>query len=144
MLAVTQISAIWQFYLVRGAIVAIGFSLMSGLVTNVAISNWFVRKRGRAIAIARAGSNLSNVVLTPVTVFVIAASGWRTMFVIFAIITWLFALIPSAILMRRRPEDMGLKPDGAEVSSPATDSPRSHGFRPAVSLRNIYGAAGRY
>jgi len=114
MLGITQIEAIWQFYLLRGVISAIGFTLMGALVTSVTINNWFVKKRGRALAISRIGSNLSNIIFTPVTVFVIAASGWQTMFVIFAVVTWLVVLIPSTILMRRRPEDLGLYPDGEE------------------------------
>jgi MFS family permease len=116
MLGITQISAIWQFYLLRGVVVAIGFTFMGALVTDVAVNNWFIQKRGRAIAISRAGSNISNIILAPITVFVIAASGWRTMFVIFAVVTWLVVLIPSTILMRRRPEDIGLYPDGIEPS----------------------------
>ncbi|MFC2005376.1 MFS transporter [Chloroflexota bacterium] len=112
MLGVTQINALWQFYLLRGLVVAIGFTLMGGMVTDVTVNKWFTQRRGRAIAIGRAGNSLSNAIMTPLTVFVIAASGWRTMFIIFAVVTWLVVLIPSAILMRRRPEDMGLYPDG--------------------------------
>jgi len=112
MLGVTQVHAIWQFYLFRGIITAVGFTLMGALVSDVAINNWFIRKRGRALAISRVGGNLSNIIMVPVCVFVIAASGWRTMFVIFAVVTWITVLIPSAIVMRRRPEDMGLRPDG--------------------------------
>ena len=95
MLTVTQIDAIWQFYLLRGIIVALGFTLMGNLVTDVAINNWFVKKRGRAIAIARLGSNISNMAFVPLTVFIISAYHWRTMFVVFAVITWLVVLIPS-------------------------------------------------
>jgi sugar phosphate permease len=116
MLGVTQIDSLWQFYLLRGIVVAIGFTLMGNLVTEVAISNWFVRKRGRALAISRLGNNLSNIIFVPVTVSVIAASGWQTMFVVFAAVTWLAVLIPSIIFMRRRPEDMGLYPDGIRYS----------------------------
>lgn len=123
MLGVTQINAIWQFYLLRGVTVAIGFTLMGRLVTDVAINNWFIKKRGRAIAIAQLGSTLSNIIFVPVTVFVIATSGWRTMFVVFAVVTWLVVLIPSAILMRRRPEDMGLYPDGIKSSAMEASSP---------------------
>jgi MFS family permease len=127
MLGVTQINAIWQFYILRGIVVAIGFTLMGNLVSDVAINNWFVRKRGRALAIARVGSNVSNIIFIPVTVFVIAASGWRTMFVIFAIVTWVAVLIPSVVLMRRRPEDMGLRPDGAVPTVAETTSRKEEG-----------------
>ena len=125
MLGITQITAIWQFYTLRAVVVAIGFTLMGAMVTDVTVSNWFIKKRGRAIALSRAGSNVSNIVLTPITVFVIASSGWRTMFIIFAILTWLVVLIPSILLMRRRPEDMGLHPDGIESAANSLDNQKS-------------------
>ena len=114
LLAVTQVDSLWQFYLVRGIVAAVGFTLMGFLVTGVSINNWFIRMRGRALAISNVGSSVSNVILMPSAVFVIAAFGWRSMFGIFAIITIVVVMIPSAILMRRRPEDMGLLPDGDE------------------------------
>ena len=112
LLAVTQVDSLWQFYFVRGIVAAVGFMLMGFLVTGVAINNWFVRMRGRALAISNMGSSISNVILMPAAVFVIAAFGWRSMFGLFAMITIVVVLIPSVILMRRRPEDMGLLPDG--------------------------------
>ncbi|MBW2622654.1 MAG: MFS transporter, partial [Deltaproteobacteria bacterium] len=111
-LGVTQINALWQFYLLRGVVVAFGFSFMGGLVIDVAINNWFIRKRGRALAIARVGGNFSGFIMAPLCIFVIATAGWRSMFVVFAVVTWVTVMIPSAIWMRRRPEDVGLLADG--------------------------------
>ncbi len=122
MLAITQMNALWQFYLLRGVVSSMGFIIMGALVSDIAVNNWFVRKRGRALAISRLGSNISNVIFTPLTVFVLAASGWRTMFVIFAIVTWVAVLVPASVLMRRRPEDMGLYPDGIQPSTTETGS----------------------
>lgn len=122
MLAITQMTVVWQFYLLRGVVSAVGFGLMGGMVINVAINNWFIKKRGRAIAVSRIGSNLSNIIFIPVTVFVIANSGWRTMFFIFAIVTLIVVLVPSAVIMRRRPEDMGLYPDGIRPSRTEIES----------------------
>ncbi len=132
MLGITRISAIWQFYLLRGFVVAFGFTLMGFLVTGVAINNWFVKKRGRAHAISRITSYLSNVIFIPVTVLVVDTYGWRMMFVIFAIVTWLVVLIPSAIFMRRRPEDMGLYPDGIEPGTTDAKTDRE-GQKPCKS-----------
>jgi len=123
MLGATQVHAIWQFYLFRGVIVAFGFTLMGGLVSDVAINNWFIRKRGRALAISRIGGNISNIFIVPLSVLIIAASGWRTMFVIFAVIAWIVVLIPSAVFMRRRPEDMGLRPDGDTITPSVNEEP---------------------
>jgi MFS family permease len=112
MIGITQISAIWHFYLLRGVAVAIGFAFMGQLMTSVTISKWFIRKRGRALAISRIGSNASNVITIPLATYVITAYGWQAMFGIFGLATWVFVLVPSAVIMRRRPEDMGLYPDG--------------------------------
>ena len=133
MIATTQMTAIWHFYLLRGVISAVGFALMGGMVINVAINNWFIKKRGRAIAISRIGSNLSSIIFIPVTVFVIATSGWRTMFFIFAIVTWIVVLVPSAVIMRRRPEDMGLYPDGIQPSPTEMKSREEDNEKQAVT-----------
>ncbi len=123
LVGVTFVESLWQFYLVRGLVAAIGFTLMGNLVTSVAINNWFIRMRGRALAISNTGSSISNVVMIPVAVYVIAEHGWREMFWIFAIITWIVVLAPSTILIRRRPEDLGLRPDGVEPNTPQGPAP---------------------
>ena len=112
MIVTTQVESIWQFWLLRGVVVAIGFTLMGHMVTNVTINKWFVKKRGRAIAFSGIGSNLGNVIMTPLTVWVLAVYNWQTMFVVFAVATWAMVLLPSLIFMRRQPEDLGLNPDG--------------------------------
>jgi MFS family permease len=124
-LATTQVNEIWQFYITRGVIAAIGFSMMGHLVTSIAINNWFIKKRGRALAIVNIGSTLSNVILMPTSVWVIAKWGWRSMFATFAVITWIVVLIPSLILMRRRPEDMGLYPDGENPAATSEENQSS-------------------
>ena len=123
LVGVTFVESLWQFYVVRGFVAAIGFTLMGNLVTSVAINNWFIRMRGRALAISSTGASISNVVMIPVAVYVIAEHGWREMFWIFAILTWIVVLAPSTILIRRRPEDMGLRPDGVEPNAPQDPAP---------------------
>lgn len=123
LVGVTFVESLWQFYVVRGLVAAIGFTLMGNLVTSVAINNWFIRMRGRALAISTTGSSISNVIMIPVAVYVIAEHGWREMFWIFAILTWIVVLAPSTILIRRRPEDMGLRPDGVEPDAPQGPAP---------------------
>ncbi len=125
LIAVTYVDYLWQFYLARGIIAAFGFTLMGSLVTSVAINNWFVRMRGRALAISNAGASISNVVMIPLAVYVIAEYGWREMFFIFAAITWIVVLIPSTVLIRRRPEDLGLRPDG-DAATDIAHSPLEH------------------
>lgn len=110
---------LWQFYLVRGVIVTIGMLCMGGLVVNVALSNWFIRKRGRAIAFAAMGISVAAVILPPLTQRLIAAFGWRGAWVVLGLLVITLVTVPAALFMRRRPEDMGLRPDGDREVSPS-------------------------
>ena len=111
-LILMRLNSLWEFYLVRGVFMGAGFALTGFVVTNTAISNWFIRRRGRAIAIVSTGVNLASLMLAPLTVWIIATRGWRDSWLLFAVVTWLVVVVPSGLFMRRRPEDMGLLPDG--------------------------------
>ena len=123
-LLLMRLNSLWEFYLVRGVFMGVGFALMGFVVTNTAISNWFIKRRGRAIAIVSTGVNFASLFLAPLTVWIIATRGWRNSWLLFALMTWLVVVIPSGLLMRRRPEDMGLRPDGDERESNV--GPASH------------------
>ncbi len=123
-LGLSLIGNLWQFYLIRGVFMAAGFALTGMLVTNTAVSNWFIRRRGRAIATAGMGTNTGMLIIAPVTVGIIAVWGWQAAWLFFAALAWIVVVIPSAILMRRRPEDIGLQPDGdLPPDSKASDNP---------------------
>jgi MFS family permease len=114
-LAMVGISAMqepWQFWVLFGA--GRG-SALAGIQTGtgVALSNWFIRKRGRALAIRGMGLRAGQS-LMPIIIFAImAASDWRTAFLALAGFTFLSIVLPSWLFIRRRPEDLGLHPDGA-------------------------------
>lgn len=110
-IALAFVQDLWQFYAVR-AVVTLGVACFGGLVTNVAIANWFIRKRGRAFAIAGLGGSLGTVIVIPFATWTIINWGWRETWALFGIFVWVLIVVPSFLFMRRRPEDMGLLPDG--------------------------------
>ncbi len=78
-------------------------------------AQWFVRKRGRAIAIVGLGFAVSNALLPPLARFLIDTLGWRGAYIGLGLMVWAL-IIPAALLVvRDRPEVMGLSPDGASV-----------------------------
>jgi len=119
---ISRINTLWEFY---GAVIviALGMAACGGLVGQVAIANWFERKRGRAMAFLTVGAGASGIMVT-VLAWLISLYGWRSALVILAVVTWAVG-IPAAMLVRRRPEDYGLAPDGepapavAPVAAPA-------------------------
>jgi MFS family permease len=101
----------WQFLIVRWLFVSPGDALMGQMVVNVSISRWFIRMRGRALALAGMGHGLAKVGMPLVAATLIVNLGWRATWAVFGLLTLLLVVGPS-FLMRRRPEDMGLLPDG--------------------------------
>ncbi len=102
----------WQFLLFRWLFVSPGDALMGQMVVNVSISRWFVRMRGRALAFAGMGHGLAKVAMPVLAASLILNLGWRTTWAVFGLLTLVLVVGPS-FLMRRRPEDMGLLPDGS-------------------------------
>jgi len=126
-----QIETFWQFASIRVVILSIGHAMVCYFVVNVTISRWFVRKRGRALAIAHLGQGISKVTISLVAASLFAIIGWRHVWTVFGLLLFVLVAIPAAIWMRRSPEDLGLHPDGAaDLAGPAN---LSSGAQPGSS-----------
>ena len=128
-----QVTSFWQFLALRWTFITIGGVLMCHMVVSVTISRWFVRRRGRAIAIASLGQGFSKVCIPPLTALLFVWLGWRGTWSIFGLITLILIVIPALIFMRRSPEDLGLKPDGDEVDQ----RPAAGGNSPAKAANPV-------
>ena len=84
--------------------------------TSVTGGKWFLRYRGKATGLVFFAGTSGMIVLAPVTQLVIAAWGWREAWLTLAGVMFLVGVLPCAVLLRRRPEDMGLMADGGRVS----------------------------
>lgn len=118
-----QIQHFWQFAALRIAVLSIGHAMVCYFVVNVTIARWFIRKRGRALAIANLGQGISKVTISLVAASLFAVIGWRHVWTVFGLLVFVLVLIPAGLWMRRSPEDMGLHPDGAaEPVDPIADA----------------------
>ena len=111
----SRINNLWQFY-AAFALLTVGLSFGSFLVVFTTVANWFVVRRSRALSLLSAGSGIGGL-LVPVLVWLIATSDWRTALVFMGVGFWVVGL-PTSLVMRRRPEDYGLLPDGASPDEP--------------------------
>jgi sugar phosphate permease len=110
----SQIQSLLQFY---GAfiITALGASLCGFFPLNVALIHWFEKKRARALASMQVGMAAGGLCV-PLIAWSLATWGWRA--TAFASGLLIIAIcLPVSFVIRRRPEDMGLKMDGAESVS---------------------------
>lgn len=109
--------ALWVYYLFYFLQTA-GYVVAGPIPNQVLISNWFDRYRGRTMAIAYLGAGIGGAVAPILADELVQAFGWR--WAMRAIAAGLLLLVvPLTLkLVRNRPSDMGLLPDGAP-SAPA-------------------------
>lgn len=101
----------WHLYATLGVLVGAGSVCLGYSGQSLFLPNWFVRRRGLATGIAFAGVGVGSIVLLPTLQLVIESAGWRTACWTMGLLV-LVVLAPVNLLLRQRPEDMGLQPDG--------------------------------
>lgn len=80
------------------------------------INNWFVKFRKTALSICFVAAGVSGILNSLLLGWAITAFGWRWAYVIRGVVFFLVA-VPAFFLIRKKPEEMGLKPYGAEEAA---------------------------
>ena len=127
------VRSLWQFYvlLILARAVSSSMVLMGAMVV---VANWFVRRRGRAIAISRSGTWVAIPLFIFMAQLISDASGWRVSWFIMGAVTLVLAVPPALIFMKRRPEDVGLLPDGDAPQDPASAATPAQRARPVTEV----------
>ena len=123
LLLATRVSAPWQLYATLGMLVGAGSVCLGYTGQGLFLPNWFARRRGLAMSLAFSGVGVGSVILLPWLETLINRSGWRSACLALGVLV-LALLLPLNLLLRRRPEDIGLHPDG-DGAAHATDSARA-------------------
>jgi len=112
----------WHLYATLGVLVGGGSVCLGYTGQALFLPNWFVRRRGLAISVAYSGVGVGSIILLPWLQDLIGRAGWRASCWALGILI-LALLAPLNLLLRRRPEDLGLEPDGddAPPGSPAAN-----------------------
>jgi MFS family permease len=103
----------WQIYLLF-AVVGVGLAAATSIPVSLLIANWFTRKRGIAMGSAFMGTSLGGMVMNPVNTALLQAYGWRKSYIILGIAMTLVTVPVVLLLVRTRPSEMNLLPDGDE------------------------------
>ena len=104
---------------------------------SVTASKWFLRYRGRATGLVSFGGFVGIVIVAPLVQLVIGNWGWRPAWVALAALMLSVGVIPSALIIRRQPEDLGLVIDGATVQTPSVGEPGLRMDEQSLPLRTV-------
>jgi len=115
----------------------VGFASAAGFGPLIAdISHWFVRRRGIAVAIAASGNYLSGAIWPILLANVLQESGWRSVYLVMAIVT-VVLVPPLALTLRRRVSEE----TQAAAETASVLNAKSSGLSPRA-LQYLLGVAG--
>ncbi len=135
-----QVREIWQFDLVWGVVIGLGTGAAGNVAGGVIAHRWFRAHQGLVIGALGGAVSAGQLIFIPIVASVLVAQGWRAGISVLAF-ALVVVLVPLALLMRDRPEDVGLRPFGENAASrpperalDATGTP----LRSAVRTRDFW------
>jgi MFS family permease len=106
-----QVTEPWQAYPAFLAI-GVGWSCLSATAVATTLAPWFEKFQGRAISIAMLGASIGGITGAPLLLLGIGRIGLASTTALAGALAIAFILPPAVLVLRTRPQDLGLLPDG--------------------------------
>ena len=132
----SQVNQQWEFYLVWAGL-GLCASMLLYEPAFAVMATWFVRRRGRALAIVTFAAGLASTIFVPFSDFLLNAVGWRDAILFLGIFLGVTTIPLHALILRRRPMDLGLVPDGEDNAIEIHHTP-SQSFSLADALHSRF------
>ena len=117
LMGIRYVDSLWQFYLLFGVVGGVA-QICGGMMLSLTIlPKWFVRRRGRVMGLVAMGPGLGPMIFPVSIQSLIDVSDWRIAWFVLGIVA-ICLLLPLSFLVRTRPEDIGLLPDGDAPGEP--------------------------
>src|SRR5690348_16338906 len=124
-------TAPWQLDLLWGVVVGSATGAVSVPLAATVANRWFEQRRGLVTGILTASNASGQMVFLPALAWLATAYGWRWAAVAVAVVAMVIVFPIVAILVRDRPQSVGLEPYGATEPVPVPER-SSRPFRPAI------------
>ena len=121
-LGVAVISLAWAtvplFFYLGFATGRIIFHVPVQIGSGAVVSRWFIRKRGRAIGVLYLSGAIGGIVFIQIASIALSNWGVGAAWIALGVTVIGVSVLPSALLIVDRPEDVGLEPDGSSSDAP--------------------------
>jgi MFS family permease len=135
----------WQAYLAF-LFMGIGWAGLSTTAVATTLAPWFDRHQGRAVSIASLGASVGGIIGAPALLFGIARVGFASTTIAAGIVAIAVVLPLAALVLRDRPQDIGLVPDGLPSADVASATGTSNWTLPTAlrtsALRSVMATFG--
>jgi MFS family permease len=109
----------WEAYLAF-LLMGIGWAGLSTTAVATTLAPWFDKHQGRATSIASLGASAGGIIGAPMLLFGIARIGFASTTIVAGAFAIAVVLPLAGLVLRNRPQDMGLFPDGLPSACAAT------------------------
>ncbi|MGM0863275.1 MAG: MFS transporter [Bacillota bacterium] len=123
------IACFWNSMVTNLAMLFIGFFLLRilgqgsmTLIPNTLVPQWFITKRGKALSFMAIGGFASSASFPIINAWLVSQYGWRFSWLVWGFLLILIVAPLAYYLVRNKPEDVGLMPDGEDTFSSGSDS----------------------
>ena len=114
----SQVQSVGAFYAVW-ALLGVAMAAVLYEPAFAVVATWFRTGRSRALTALTFTGGFASVLFVPFATALVARAGWRDALLALAALYAVCTVLPHALLLRRRPEDVGLAPDGGPAASTA-------------------------
>ncbi len=140
----------WQLILLWGVVVGLSTGFVGAYLAAYIAARWFRERQGIVIGILTAANAAGQLVFLPTMAWIATQAGWRLMSLVLAGAVMLFVPV-LALLMRDRPQDLGLAPYGERYAPRPAATPQGNpamvafrALRDGANSRDFWLIAGSY
>ncbi|GBU17472.1 MULTISPECIES: MFS transporter [Methylobacterium] len=122
LLASLAMTRVWHLVLLWGVVLGAGTGLTALVLGATIATRWFSRSRGLVVGLLTASSATGQLVVMPLLAGLVEAHGWRSAILLLVGLLSIAGLV-VALVMRDRPEDVGLSAYGEPPGTPSPPPP---------------------
>ena len=100
------------------------------------ITVWFDRRRAATLTAVTLMAGFASTIFLPLSAWLVETQDWRPALISLAVVLAVGTIPAHALLLRRRPEDLGRDPDGEYARHVESDAPIQPGVTLEVALRD--------
>jgi MFS family permease len=112
----SQVTTLFEFY-VLWALIGVTMSAVLYEPAFAVVTAWFERRRTRALTAVTLMAGFASTIFMPIESWLVEVQGWRMALLILAGVLAVTTIPAHALLLRHRPEDLGLHLDGDPAPS---------------------------
>ncbi len=109
LLLIPFISNLAQLYALF-AVMSIGITLGTGPILTKVVSAWFYTRRGLTLGLVSGAGSFGAMILVPAASIFLVLFDWREAYLFLALLLLILVLPAGFLLIKNRPQDLGLQP----------------------------------